>query len=223
MFMQNGVRNLVRSGVALIKFCEKSILIVLVLVLFAHTAVFAQRIAFDVKTSFGEKGQLKTAKAGCIAFLKESSWAAVKEMGEDYSLWITNYSRELKGDNIEFKIMLELRTKAMFGRGKIVQSFAVQDDINVTDIRQGKISAEHEKMISVVQTQMAKAGDIKSLFMNLAEKGSNVFAPGAGSAGRAVLTSFGAEADSKITNTDALEGLFVGAKVAQELRQYFQR
>ncbi|MBK6761752.1 MAG: hypothetical protein IPG73_13850 [Ignavibacteria bacterium] len=75
----------------------------------------------DVKTSFDEKSDVRHLKAGLIASLKACPLYEVGEIGEDYSLWVTNASRTAADSGrYKLKMTLELRTPAMLTRGKLI-------------------------------------------------------------------------------------------------------
>jgi hypothetical protein len=76
------------------------------------------QIAFDIKTSFKEKSMLRFVKLAVINNIQNSDWATVKEIGEDYSLWLTNFERNSIGDSIEAQFDIDVRTPAMFSQGK---------------------------------------------------------------------------------------------------------
>jgi len=75
---------------------------------------------FDVKTALEEKQDLHNIKMGLIQAIKESSWASVADVGEDYSLWLSDLRRVHKMDSLYVVVKIEVRTKAMFTRGKLV-------------------------------------------------------------------------------------------------------
>ncbi|MBT3605845.1 MAG: hypothetical protein HN521_22500 [Candidatus Latescibacteria bacterium] len=75
---------------------------------------------FDVKTKLSEKNNLHIIKIGLIHTINESSWASVGDIGEDYSLWLTDLRRVQKQDSMYVVIKVELRTKAMFTSGMLI-------------------------------------------------------------------------------------------------------
>ena len=81
--------------------------------------------SFDVKTSFAEKNKLQNVKAGVITAIGASSWATVTEIGEDYSLWILGLERRVRNDSMRVRIRVELRTRAMITRGRLIDSALV--------------------------------------------------------------------------------------------------
>ena len=87
------------------------------IILFFITSQSFGQIAFDVKTLFQEKSQLRYVKTAVINYLQNSSWATVKEYGENYSLWITNFKRISLGDSIKSEFDIDIRTPAMISHG----------------------------------------------------------------------------------------------------------
>ena len=88
------------------------------IILFFITSQSFGQIAFDVKTLFQEKSQLRYVKTAVINYLQNSSWATVKEYGENYSLWITNFKRISLGDSIKSEFDIDIRTPAMISHGE---------------------------------------------------------------------------------------------------------
>ena len=88
------------------------------------TAIGAQ-FSFDVKTPFAQKNQLQIVKAGALTTIQGSTWATVIEVGEDYSLWLMDLDRRVSGDSMLVSVLVELRTKAMITRGRLLNSARV--------------------------------------------------------------------------------------------------
>ncbi len=191
----------------------KKLLVFTIAILFSALTLSAQQVKLDVKTGLGDKSRLKVVKAGLIAFLKQSTWAKVVEFGEDYSLWITNYQAVPKGNQMKVDIDLELRSPAMMSKGKLIESIHVSSNLDFTEIRSGKLTFEQEKMFAAVEKQLKTSGNIKELTVGLATTASNAYAPGSGTMGKNFLEFFGADLGGKYSNTDALEGLFVGSAI----------
>lgn len=82
----------------------------------------AQQYAFDVKTQLAEKKDLQIVKQGVLLAIREAPWAQDTEVGEDYSLWITNLNRVQEGDSMYLTVDIELRTPAMLTRGTFIAS-----------------------------------------------------------------------------------------------------
>jgi hypothetical protein len=93
-------------------------------------SISAQKILFDVKTMMQEKEALHVIKVAVINALDNSKWAGTIEVGENYSLWLTNARRETVGDSMISAIDFDLRTPAMFTRGKHILSKHVEVAFN---------------------------------------------------------------------------------------------
>ncbi len=85
-----------------------------------------ERVTFDLKTGFFEKLDLTPAKNGTLLVLLESDWAGVREVGEDYALWLGNLRREESGDSIHVMLDVELRSPSLFGRGELLASRMIE-------------------------------------------------------------------------------------------------
>jgi hypothetical protein len=66
------------------------------------------RIKLDVKTKFSEKFDLKGIKYGTMHQLEENGFEIV-EFGEDYCVWLKDYSEEKSGkEEFEYKLLVAL-------------------------------------------------------------------------------------------------------------------
>lgn len=112
--------------------------------------------AFDIKTTVEEKYDLHVAKEGVTAAFEEAPWASVREVGEDYSLWLTDFRRSHEGDSVRVRMTVNLRTPAMLTRGNSIAARRIeasyhwkkatayaQDSLNVENMpSQGQIDLE---------------------------------------------------------------------------------
>ena len=96
-----------------------------------------EKTYFDVKTKFAEKTDLMAAKLGTIIFIINSDWAGIKEIGEDYSLWLKNYKRKKEKDTIYVSLDVEIRTPAMFRSGSLLESRKIEVHFKAEDTWQG--------------------------------------------------------------------------------------
>lgn len=92
---------------------------ILFIFVFNISSAYAQ-YAFDVKTQMAEKEDLQNYKQGLLTAIENSSWASVKETGEDYSLWLTSLERVHIKDSVIVSLIVELRTPSMFSSGDFV-------------------------------------------------------------------------------------------------------
>jgi len=125
---------------------KKTIWIAALVILIPLYSAFGQ-YTFDIKTTVEEKYSLHVAKEGVTAAFEEAPWVSVREVGEDYSLWLTNFRRSHNGDSVQVRMTVNLRTPAMLTRGdeiavrRIEASYHwerattyAQDSLNVEDI-----------------------------------------------------------------------------------------
>ena len=84
--------------------------------------------SFDVKTTYNDKNKLQTIKAGVIHSIESSSWAEVKDFQEDYSLWLSRYSKTRINDSLIVKVLIQLRSPAMLTMGDFID----QEDIMIS-------------------------------------------------------------------------------------------
>ena len=74
---------------------------------FLTAGLFAQgRVKLDVKTKFSEKFDLKGIKYGTMHQLEEDNYE-ILEFGEDYCVWLKDYSEEKSGnDQFDYRLHL---------------------------------------------------------------------------------------------------------------------
>lgn len=78
--------------------------------------------AFDVKTTMEEKEDLQNFKQGLLNAISNSSWASLKERGEDYSVWLTDLQRVHISDSVLVSLVVEIRTASFFTRGEFLDN-----------------------------------------------------------------------------------------------------
>lgn len=95
-----------------------------------------------MKTKFNEKLGLKPAKHGFKKILEQQLWCDVREVGEDFAVWVKSPFRSsviLDNGNkeIRFTCKLEIRKKSMFREGDLIANraidFSYQIDKNELD------------------------------------------------------------------------------------------
>lgn len=124
-----------------------------------------QRIIFDVKTSFVEKSDLMAAKLGVTIFLLQSEWASVSDVGEKFSVWLQDYSREQRGNRIYISFDVEIRTPAMVRRGntldkqRISFNYAIDSKWNDVNTTGQAIITEIENLSTDMQNEAYLAGE----------------------------------------------------------------
>lgn len=96
-------------------------LLAFLLVSLLANVVVAQKVIYvDVKTPFMEKTDLSVPKAGTIFFVGQSSDFGLREAGEDFSFWLTDYQASQEGKQVTIRIKVELRTPSMLRHGKLL-------------------------------------------------------------------------------------------------------
>lgn len=86
----------------------------------AFPAHAQEPVAIDVKTAATAKADVAPAEVGTTVCLVQSEWATVREVGEDYSLWLKRYERIKEGQDVRVEMDVELRTPAMIRSGSLI-------------------------------------------------------------------------------------------------------
>lgn len=171
-------------------------------------------VKIDVKTPAGEKDKLKVVKAGLNAFLKQSDWAKVVNLSEDYSIILCNYKRKLKGNIVRFELDLELRTGSVLGSGKLISSKHLADSIDLAEAAKLH-TVEEREMHHFVLEQLTKNQKYKSA---LDAVGSLTGVPVASALVEKGLSLFGVELEGNYRTDQAVEGMVMGALLMVELQ-----
>jgi hypothetical protein len=122
--------------------------------LLMHNSSLAQ-VKFDVKTTMDEKEQLHVIKLAVSNALRQSNWAQVAEIGEQYSLWLTSLKRSSAGDSIYTELDLDLRTPAMITRGKHISSRRVSvafDSSSVSNVQTPNDSLMNALLVQALES-----------------------------------------------------------------------
>jgi len=97
---------------------------IIVILVLSSSILFTSEINaktyFDIKTKLSEKTDLMAAKAGTMIFIMASDWAGIKEVGEDYSLWLKNYKKKIENSTITIEFDIEIRTAALLRSGSLL-------------------------------------------------------------------------------------------------------
>jgi hypothetical protein len=112
-----------------------------------------------------EKSQLHVIKIAVINSLQQSTWATVKEVGEDYSLWLTNLKRSSTGDSITTEIDFDLRTPAMLTRGKHLDARRVSISFDTTEV--SSVQASNDSLINGLLVQGLQSSGVLEEFTKL--------------------------------------------------------
>lgn len=88
----------------------------------ANTYISAQngKIFFDVKTKWAEKTELTHIKNMLDYLILQTDWASVTEIGEEYELWLLDYSKTQDENVFTVKLDLEIRKPKSIGKGELV-------------------------------------------------------------------------------------------------------
>ena len=71
----------------------------------------------DIKTEFKDNSNFKHIKDGLIDLIEADAWGEIVEFGEDYAVWIENYSRYSIDSNIKkITFNLSITKKSMWSR-----------------------------------------------------------------------------------------------------------
>lgn len=162
-------------------------LLILIFVLTLQFALSQNPIGhykIDLKTKFNDKPGLKPAKHGLKKILQQQTWCDIREVGEDFAVWIKSPSRNAEilangNKKVSFFCKLEIRKKSMFREGDLMNIRGIDfnytidkmeldklGDINYIDVSQFIESIlETSKSLDDASTRMALAslgGDIMS-------------------------------------------------------------
>ncbi len=106
----------------------------MVILLLCSVSTFSQKIKMDVKTPFQEKKNISHIKQAVLEFINRSNLFENIEFGEDYSLWLLNYERNIKQKDVFVELDVELRTPAMITRGNLIQKKHISEKISRDEI-----------------------------------------------------------------------------------------
>lgn len=171
-------------------------------------------VKIDVKTPAGEKDKLKVVKAGLNAFMRQSDWAKVVNLREDYSVILCNYKRKLKGNIVRFELDLELRTGSVLGKGKLISSKHLADSIDLSEAARLN-TVEEREMHHFVLGQLTKNQKYRGA---LDAVGSITGIPLASALVEKGLSLFGVELEGDYRTDQAVEGMVMGALLMVELQ-----
>ena len=157
-------------------------------------------IYFDVKTRFAEKREFVSVKAGLLAFIKHAEWAAIKDIGENYSVWLKDYTRRQNGSAVNIELILQIRTPAMFTHGKRLVEKSVQVSYDISKVP-NRAGFQEGEMFGIVMEQLREQDLCPQIAM-----GDEVFA----TMSRIQTLGLGRAASPY----EILEGMLVGAHLA---------
>lgn len=189
------------------------------LILFAviSSSLAIAQVKIDVKTSLKHKEEARLAKAGLVAYLKQSEWAEVVNFGEQYAVWIENYHYKIRGNDIRFELDLELRTKVEIGSGKLLKTSHVVDTVDMAEVAELK-TFEARELNRIVAKQLTKSGKLKGLTSALGTAASTQGVPGVSAVLETGLKYFGLDLNAEYTADEAIIGMVLGSTLIVELR-----
>jgi len=125
----------------------KKIISALIILIIVSPGFSQKKTLLDVKTPLLEKSSLMAAKAGTIYFITQSADLGVREAGEDYALWMKNYKSRQNGKKITIEYTIELRSPAMFRKGRLIASESLKVTYRLDEKREGGLfkSFDHFK------------------------------------------------------------------------------
>ncbi len=130
---------------------QKKSLYLLVILLLCSVSTFSQKIKIDVKTPFQEKKNISHIKQAVLEFIDRSNLFENIEFGEDYSLWLLNYERNIKNGDVFVELDVELRTPAMITRGNLIQKKHISEKISRDEISSSKTDKVSEVIRSKIE------------------------------------------------------------------------
>lgn len=129
---------------------------------FVMTCISSAQVKIDLKTSFAEKQELTYIKAAAKSALNGCNMFVIREIGEDYSLWIKEPRERLTEKGLVVELRLELRTAAAFTNGRLLNerliAFVLERDRDYSCMDTLGITAEHELLRSVTSIATNAAG-----------------------------------------------------------------
>lgn len=173
------------------------------------------QVRMDVKTRIDEKQVLSVAKAGVISFLRNSPWAVVAELKEDYALWLRNQRRQVNGRRVTVELDVEVRKPRLAGLGALVAGRRVTVDVDLEAMSATFSPAERQAVLDLESSRalqaiaMAITGTVGAKV--LTSNGGNEAAV------RKAIDVAGRDLGKAPTPDEALECLLIGGAVYDAL------
>ena len=136
--------------------------------LLAIISSLSAQYSFDVKTTYNDKafkGELRTIKQGVIHSIETSSWAEIKDFGEDYSLWISRPNRTHLNDSLTVKVLIQLRSPAMITMGDFID----QKEIVISYHWEEMQTASDSIDVNIFKNKQRQSSEIISNLSSLAK------------------------------------------------------
>jgi hypothetical protein len=203
----------------------KKLLLFLIFIL-SFNLLFS-KIKIDLKTPIIEKAKLTHIKLGLKFEINNSKDFEIKKTGEDYSLWLNNYSESYNKNDKTIELDMELRTKAMFTHGKLVKSKHVMITYNPNDLTEMN-NLEQQKIADYIQKNLDRNSFLKHLAKNTAIIAGVAASGGMAAPVIAAYTSFKSYSktnegeNANLDNLKTLEGVYCGQILFQYLQEFFK-
>jgi hypothetical protein len=199
----------------------KKVLIALVMLL--TMALTASATKFDVKTRLTRKGgDVTVFKATIIKFL-ELKGHKIKEIGEDYSIFIDDFQVLPEGNKVRVIISGEIGQPSLFGKGKTIAKITIDkvyDTKKISDPKKWTVEdrAKFEELGESSEKSLGKG----KLLVGIAEMAGNIGNGVVGSAIRGTLDFLGVKIDDNMNNHIVLGAFLGGTDVVKDIETFLK-
>lgn len=198
----------------------KKVLIAIVMLL--TMALTASATKFDVKTRLTRKGgDVTVFKATIIKFL-ELKGHKIKEIGEDYSIFIDDFQVLPEGNKVRVIISGEIGQPSLFGKGKTIAKITIDklyDTKKISDPK--KWTVEDRAKFEELETTAGKSLGKGKILISIAEMAGNIYA-GAGTAVKGTLDFMGVQIDDTMNNHIILGAFLGGTDVVKDIETFLK-
>jgi hypothetical protein len=195
-------------------------LAIIALVSFNNEVLAEQKkVKIDIKSPLSERYTAETARSGLGAVLSISDWMEEVEFGEDYQLRIQNFTRKVKANTIYYNFEIELQDDSSLdplSQGNSLEKMLIVDSLNLSEIKKEK-NLEESELVAIVEKQLKQSSSLENFMSSLTRTAVDVNFYGAGTVLQNGLNILGIDINRKITQTDMLEGMYLGAKIMIKL------
>lgn len=178
-----------------------------------------KKVKIDIKSPLSERYTAETARSGLAAVLSLSDWMEEVEFGEDYQLRIQNFKRKVKANTIYYNFEIELQDDSSLdplSQGNSLEKMLIVDSLNLSEIKKEK-NLEESELMAIVEKQLKQSSSLENFMSSLTRTAVDVNFYGAGTVLQNGLNILGIDINRKITQTDMLEGMYLGAKIMIKL------
>ena len=166
--------------------------------------------SFDVKTTFNDKLKLQTIKAGVIHSIESSSWAEIKDFGEDYSLWLRGLSRTQINDSLIVKILIQLRSPAMITMGDFIDQKEIVISYHWEEMQTASDSINKNMFNNKQDQSVAIANSLTKLVKGVSVLSGDFIIPGIDLLAKVPMTNLGSIIKSNPSPVAVMESLLIG-------------